>query len=75
MIAMNTSFKTYIMIHTIPFYKNCSYKKQLIELGIIRNRNPLNFSTIRNNTIKKPTFFQKLRNNDVFLQFLKFSLH
>ena len=31
-----------------------------LNIGLIKNGNPLNFSTIRNKKIKKPQFFQKL---------------
>ena len=50
-------------IHAIPFYKKRSYKKRPIDFRFVRNEDPLNFSTIRNEKIKKALFFQKLRNN------------
>ena len=40
--------------------------KRPIEFGIIRKGTPLNFSAIRNKTIKKPAYFQKLRKGDDF---------
>ena len=55
-----------IWVHAIPFYKKRSYKKRPIDFGFIRNEDPLNFSTIRNEKIEKPLFWQKVRNN--FLQ-------
>ena len=51
----------YLFRHITPstFYKKRSYEERPIKFGFIRNGDPLNFSTIRNETIKKPPFFQK----------------
>ena len=56
-------------VHAISFYRKRSLKeKRPIEFGFIRNKDPLNFSTIRNEKIKKALNFQETINYSICIK-------